>query len=201
MSDDQHFWNIYNQILNCSIEAYLGFDELNNFAEACEIRKLYDTAEKYYLKAIQYQKNRLPLNYSDVITIPMLHLATMNHCMQNFVAAEKYYLITINECDHAKNIDFDKYKSIFTKMYGWYSTNKKIALNQLAKMYERQNKYNIAIKYYILAIDNGDKYAKNDLDKLRIKIMKITMLIIHRKNNNLIHKIPKYILIHILKFI
>lgn len=178
MSDDQDFWRIYNKILYGSNGAHLGFEKLNSFADACCHRKLYDTAEKYYLKAIQ--------THSDAISISMLKLAHMyDFCMQNFVEAEKYYLMTVN-CDN-----------------NHWSTEwkKQIALYHLAKLYERQQKYDMAIKYYILTIDNGYEIAKNDLHNLRKKITKLTLLIIHRRKTNILYSIPKFVLLHILKFI
>ena len=64
----------------------------------------------------------------------MLRLALMyDNCMQKNFAAEKYYLITINECNNAMKIDFDIHKSRFTKIYGYYRTNKLIAIDNLAK--------------------------------------------------------------------
>ncbi len=84
-------------------------------------------AEKYFFKAIEYQKdfNQESMNYSDTITVPMLSLAQMyNYHIQNYGATERYYLITIDECNNAKKIDCDKHKSSFVKTRGYHQTNK-----------------------------------------------------------------------------
>lgn len=134
------------------------------------IKKNYDLAEEYYLKAIQknnniyaivslaklYQKQKKydlakeyylkALDLEPVIEKQShlyYHLATLYNFTEKYDLAKTYFLLAIDSNDD----DVD-------------------SMNFLALIYEKEKEYDLAKKYYLMAIDKKYVYSMNNLAML-----------------------------------
>jgi len=125
-------------------------------------QKIYDEAEKYYLKAIESGEIGAVNN-----------LANLYKEQKIYDKAKKYYLQAIEHGDinALYNLaNLYKEQKIYDKAEKYYlkaiESGDIDALNNLALLYDEQKIYNKAEKYYLKAIESGDIDALNNLCSL-----------------------------------